>query len=300
MRVSILDDLVKRARPDKGLSATPDDDKRAGRTFEFADIVPHTDPVQGTDLLPELVETIGRYVVMGEEQRLAVALWVVFAHVFDIAEVAPKLLINSPLAECGKTRLMRVVRYLSPRPLIVSNATASSVFRVIEMHSPTLLLDEADTFIANNEELRGILDSGFDRDDAAVLRSVSGPDGEIVPRIFSTWTPQCIAGIGGLPSTIMRRCFVIELQRKRKDQPVAKLTRRTAAPLLALAQKVARWAADYRQAVAHTVPQIPEGMSDRLDEGWEVPLAVAEVIGGEWPERARRAALAISGHGCRR
>ena len=248
-------------------------------------------------MLAALTEAIGNYVIMTRRQRLGVALWVIFAHLFDIAETAPKLYLKSPVPECGKTRLMRVIRYLTPKALLVSNATASSVFRIIEMHCPALLLDEGDTFIADNEELRGILDSGFDRDDAAILRTVPGPDGNYESRIFSTWCPQVLAGIASLKPSIMRRCFVIELQRKKKSQPVAKLRKRTAGPLLDLAQRVARWAADNRDAVADAVPQIPAGMSDRLDEGWEVPLAIAEVIGGEWSEQARRAALAISGQG---
>ena len=49
------------------------------------------------------------------------------------------------------------------------------------------------------------------------------------------------------------------------------------------------------EKVAAAVPRIPAGMSDRLDESWEVPLAIAEVISDKWSEQARNAALAISG-----
>jgi hypothetical protein len=46
------------------------------------------------------------------------------------------------------------------RPLPTSNATVSTIFRVIEMARPTLLIDEADTFLRENDELRGIINSG--------------------------------------------------------------------------------------------------------------------------------------------
>lgn len=50
--------------------------------------------------------------------------------------------------------------------------TSSVVFRIIEERAPTLLIDEADTFLPDNNELRGILDSGHRRSNAFVLRNV--------------------------------------------------------------------------------------------------------------------------------
>src|SRR5205807_6503181 len=44
---------------------------------------------------------------------------------------------------------------------------------VIEELQPTLLIDEADTFLQGNDELRGILNSGYSRKTAFVLRASS-------------------------------------------------------------------------------------------------------------------------------
>src|SRR5262249_41490962 len=41
-------------------------------------------------------------------------------------------------------------------------------------------------------------------------------------------------------------------------------------------------------------PAMPEGLTDRPADCWEPLLAVADVAGGEWPERARRAALKLN------
>ena len=51
---------------------------------------------------------------------------------------------------------------------------------MIEDLSPTLLIDEVDTFLSSNDQLRGILNSGYTRKTAFVLRmgnqsSVSSP-----------------------------------------------------------------------------------------------------------------------------
>jgi putative DNA primase/helicase len=43
------------------------------------------------------------------------------------------------------------------------------------------------------------------------------------------------------------------------------------------------------------MPQAPEGLDDRAADVWEPLLAIAKCAGGEWPERARKAALTLSG-----
>ena len=59
------------------------------------------------------------------------------------------------------------------------------------------MIDEADSFLRDNEELRGVLNSGH-RKGGAVLRNV-GDDHE--PRSFSTYSACAIALIGQLPPT---------------------------------------------------------------------------------------------------
>ena len=91
------------------------------------------------------------------------ALWALHTHVFDCFNHSPRLAITSPEKGCGKTTALDVLRELVARPLPTSNVTVSAVFRTIEIANPTLLIDEADTFLKENEELRGILNSGTAR-----------------------------------------------------------------------------------------------------------------------------------------
>ena len=68
---------------------------------------------------------------------------------------------------------------------------------------PTLLIDEADSFAKDNEELRGILNSGHIKAAAHVIRNLKHK-----PRRFSTWAPKAIAMIGALadsPSAARRQ-----------------------------------------------------------------------------------------------
>jgi putative DNA primase/helicase len=89
-----------------------------------------------------------------------------------------------------------VFRFLRRGPL--GNFFIEAVFRAIEEKQPTLLIDEADTFLQGNDELRGILNSGYTRKTAFVVRV--GPEGKSTsPRPSDSVVPTPSARGG--PST---------------------------------------------------------------------------------------------------
>ena len=115
---------------------------------------------------------------------------------------------------------MNLIGELVPKPLMASNATSAVIFRAIEKFRPTLMLDEADTYLDQYPELIGVLNSGHNRRSASVLRTV-GDDHE--PRQFSTWAPKVIAGIRRFPDTIQDRSIVVWLRRKMPGEKVDRL-----------------------------------------------------------------------------
>jgi hypothetical protein len=163
---------------------------------------------------------------------------------------------------------------------------------MVDQYHPTLLMDEIDTFLNGSEEMRGVLNSGFDRESYVIIGTKVGDDW--VPRKFSAWCPQALAGIGELPDTIADRALCIELQRKPRRQKVKRLRRRDSGPLEELGQRCARWAADNIDDLADAEPAMPEALNDRASDAWELCIAIADRIGEEAGERARRAALKIS------
>ena len=107
---------------------------------------------------------LSRYLALPDGAAVAVALWVIHAHAFNSSPITPRLAIVSPEKRCGKTTLLRIIAALVPKPLAASNVTAAALFRTVETARPTLLIDEADTFLPDNQELRGVLNSGHGRD----------------------------------------------------------------------------------------------------------------------------------------
>ena len=291
VNVADLDGLVK-PKKERG-------DDLPGRALKYDEIEPWEEPVNGAGLLTELAGAIGSYVIMDAHQRDAVALWVVFAHAHDFFVCAALLIILSPTKRCGKTKLQETLARLTPRAQPTSGITAAALARVIEKDRPILFIDEFDT-ISNSsremgESLRGQLNSSFNRNSAHVLKSVSLPGGGWDVRLFSTWAPTCIAGIGQAPDTVMDRSVVIALKRKLVSQKLNRLRGRDGGELAILARKAARWVADNEHRLRHAEPPPLAALNDRAADVWEPLFAIAEAAGGDWPTRAREAAKKLAG-----
>jgi putative DNA primase/helicase len=280
LRVTLLDTIIAAKRGNGG------DAGKQGRRLEFTEPDPWPVPVDGAKLLSELAIGIRRYVVMRPHMADAVALWIVHTYLMDGFGISPRLAITSPEKQCGKTTLRDVLAHFVFRPMMTDNVSTPAVFRVIELQRPTLLIDESDTFLPENDELRGILNSGHRRD-GHVIRVV-GDDHE--PRKFNTFAACAIAAIGKLPGTIADRSIAVTLQRRRASEPIMPFRFDRIDHLNHAARRVMRWAGDKAERIWDADPKVPDGMINRAADNWRPLLAIADAAGGEWPTRARSAA----------
>ena len=284
IRTAALDSLVAAERDQFG------DGSKQGRALSLPEPEPWPEPVNGAELLGSLSAHIRQHVVMPDHAADTAALWVLHTYRLDCFGISPRLAITSPEKGCGKTTLLDVLSRLVMRPLFTANATASAIFRVVEMQQPALLIDEADTFLSENEELRGILNSGH-RQGGSVIRTV-GEDFE--PRAFSTYSACAIALIGKLPATLTDRSVPIDLRRRRPDEAIEAFRFDRTGPLDQLARQAARWAADNADHVRGADPDMPASVFNRAADNWRPLLAIADAAGGEWPARARRAVQSVA------
>ncbi len=281
LRVSVLDKEVQKMRQ---VSDEP-------HTDGFDDMQPWPDPVDGADVLDELLTTIKRFCVLPDHSDVLIATWILHAHAHDCSDISPLLCLTSPEKRCGKSTAASVIASLVPKPMPVINVSPSVVFRVIEAHKPTLIIDEGDTFLKDNEGMRGILNGGHNRRTAYVWRSV-GDDHE--PRRFKVWGPKVIAMIGHPPDTIVDRSISVRLCRKRPEDCVERFSARSGDALIPLARKAARWVADNRNVLAAADPVMPEDLNDRAQDNARPLCAIADASGGTWPTRVRRALVGLA------
>lgn len=283
IQVKTLDSVVKAARNEETEDGLP-----------FPEVEPYPDPIDPAQLLNAISCTIRRFIVLEPEQADAAALWVAFTWFISEVEVAPLAIINAPEKACGKSQMLDVLGRMVARPLPAANSSTAFLFRAVEKWTPTLLIDEADTFIRENAEIKGLINAGYTRANAYVGR-VAGDDHD--PKLFAVWGAKALAGIAlekHLPDATMSRAIVFGLRRKLPHESISRLRHAEAALFEGIASKLARFALDYSQQVRLAQPELPDALGDRAQDNWEPLLAIAGCAGPIWVQRATAAALKIS------
>ncbi len=282
MRAAVLDNVVKEARSGKSVDAAA----------MFSAVEPWPSPVDAATLLSELSEAFRRYAVLPKHADVALALWCVFTWFCEASHIAPLLVIRSPERGCGKSTVMNIVARLVHRSLILSGLSAAVLFRIADKYKPTVLIDEGDTFLNNeNAELHGVINSGYSKTAPYHWRCV-GDNHE--PKAFNVFSPKAIAFIGHTRDTLHDRAVEVELRRKLPHEKVARLRKADGGELNILARKLARLADDRMGDYSAMRPDMPESLPDRQADNWEPLLQVAMLAGDDWILRTKSAALALT------
>ena len=244
---------------------------------------------------------LSRYVVFQmPEQAQVLALWVAHCWTLDAFDYTPYPYIFSPEKQCGKTRLLDCLELLTPKPWRAILPSEAVLFRKIESDKPTLLLDEVDGIFGGNgkddrsEALRCLLNAGFE-EKAQVPRCVGqGTNQEV--KNFAVFCPKALAGIGKLPDTVRDRAVPIQLVRRARDENVERFRKREAERETSVIRSdLEAWskALGITAALRGARPSLPDALSDRQQDICEPLLAIADIAGGDWPERARAALVAL-------
>jgi hypothetical protein len=249
----------------------------------------------GHGLLDELSNEVARYVILpSANANTAIVLWVAATHGQTALTFAPRLPVVSPEKQCGKSRLMEVIEATCNRPLTTVNISPAALVRIInEEDPPTLLLDEADAIFTarddKSEILRGILNAGHRRGQKYIRWDIQADAPEECP----TFAMAAIAAIGDLPDTIMDRGPVVRMERRAPGEQVAPWRAKRDAPALNdLRDRLHDWIAGCLEKIEAATPDLP--VEDRAADNWEPLVAIADLAGGDWPQRARQAAAALT------
>ena len=227
-----------------------------------------------------------RPVVVGEELELGV--------MARALAVAPFVVVAADLSEVlsfeGEGEVVEELGELSGR-LVAEFVGYGEVGQVHSRSSATACsrCSVADTYLRDDDELRGVVNGSQRRSTAYVLRCV-GDDHE--PRQFVTWCPKAIAGIGAIPDTVldtapscygwndgprMSRWQVGATGTRARSRPCA-ASSRSGSPTTrrASSRDCRRWSSR-------------PGLHDRARDAWEALLAIGNVAGGELAGRGGRA-----------
>ena len=239
--------------------------------------------VEPNTLLRQTEEFIRRFVILPPRARLPIALWIVATHLYDVFESFPYLAIESPVKQCGKTRLTEVIELLVNKPRRAVNISEAALFRLVDKDAPTLILDEAEALAGKTdraESIRALLNAG-NRRGLEIPRCV-GSTHEV--RTFRVYCPKVLCGIGACPDTTRDRSIVIEMQRRQVGEEVERFINRRVQPeAVPLQERIFSFAQKNRNAieVAYAeikVEKLVPSLRDRDIEAWEPLFAILQVV----------------------
>lgn len=252
------------------------------------------------DLLLKKIEVfLSRFVAYPSEAALvAHVLWIAHTWLIDKWESTPRIAFLSPEPGSGKSRALEVTEPLVPRPVHAVNTTPAYLFRKVadENGKPTILYDEVDTVFGprakDNEDIRGMLNAGHRKGATAGRCVIRGKNVETEE--LEAYCAVALAGLDDLPDTIMTRSVVVRMRRRAPGEKVEPWRLRINGPEAnELADEICGWAASVAQLAVDAWPEMPDGVEDRDADVWEALLAVADLAGGSWPDRARASAVTL-------
>lgn len=253
------------------------------------------------DVLTEVTAFMARFMAMTPCQLDAIALWAAHSHAVDELDVVAYLFVTSAEKRCGKTMLLDLLEHLCLRGRSTANISPAALYRMVDQVKPTLLFDEVDNVFATKRgavdpaksDLVGLINAGFRRGRPAYR--MGGANMRTLEE-FDPFGPKALAGIGGcLPDTLEDRCIPIRLSRKHRGESKARHRLRIHEPeAVALGQRLGAAVASAATNLRDVWPDLPDELSDRAQDIWEPLLMVADRAGGDWPARARAAAIELS------
>jgi len=281
IRVSILDKAVNGQRQSIKQSSV------------IEELEPHNEPVILCKLLEEIKGVILRHAVLPVGTVTPLVLWIASTYSINQFSIFPKLVVYSPEKRCGKSTVLDLVDAFSNKALFSSNVTPAVIFRVIDKYQPTLIIDEADTFITSRQDdMVGIINSGHAKSRAKILRA-DGEDFE--PKSFSTWAPMAFGSINSLQGTIMDRSITIKLKRKLITEKTARLSHELKADHKQAREKLLRWTIDNKVAIKANQITPPSLGNDRAVDNWIPLFTIAKLAGEEWLSQCEESYKLLSG-----
>jgi len=267
---------------------------------EVSDIGQPVRPVAsraGDELLNDVETFLGRFVAYpSEATRIAHVLWIAHCWFMDEWDSTPRIAFLSPEPGSGKSRALEVTEPLVPRPVHAVNTTPAYLFRKVsdDAGPPTILYDEIDTVFGpkakDNEDVRGMLNAGHRKGATAGRCIIRGKNVETEE--LPAYCAVALAGLDDMPDTLMTRSVIVRMRRRAPNEHIEPWRLRiNGAEAEALRDDIEGWADEVRGLVKW--PEMPAGIEDRNADVWEALLAVADLAGGDWPERARRSAVTL-------
>jgi Protein of unknown function (DUF3631) len=246
----------------------------------------------------DLVETyLRRFVAYPSEHALvAHTLWIAHTHLMEEFDTTPRLAFMSAEPMSGKTRALEVSEHIVCDPIMGFSMSAAVTIRLVAERRRTVLFDEIDAVYGTvkrqeaNGELVSYMNAGYRRG-AKCHRCATGNGSKHEPIEYEAFAPLAVAGLRDLPDALATRAIVIRMRRRAPDEKVEPFRIKHHVPQ---AKPIKDALVDWCEGVSFKLPESPDmpaNVVDRASDIWEPLIAIADVAHGDWPTKARDAAV---------
>lgn len=243
----------------------------------------------GSALLDEVRAWLARHITVMKPTDLDVlTVWAAHTHLSRRLYSTPRLQVDSPVPESGKTTVLEHLERLCFRPVIASTISSPALLpRMLAVEPRTLLLDEVDRSLDPKKdgvgELLAILNSGY-KVGASRPTLVPVKEGGWEPKELPTFAPVVMAGNQpNLPDDTRTRIIRVLLLPDWSGRAEESDWETKETEAATLGARLARWATHVEDEVRPR-PEMPAGCTSRFREKWQPLARVAQAAGPRWLE----------------
>lgn len=206
-------------------------------------------------------------------------------------QFAPRCIIRADTAGAGKSLLGRLGELTCGNGNMVALPSYWGIVRGLSERNQTVIIDNYDTIRRGKTDILNLLLVGAYRHTATVMR---GKQGEEELDVFG---PMAVTAVGRKLRVdsdfepVNERAVIIDVEKKAEHVTIDEWDEADPNHLArarGIGGALAKWGQDVAPDYARLRPALP-GVHNRERDVWRPLVAVADLAGGEWPERARRA-----------
>ena len=167
-------------------------------------------------------------------------------------------------------------------------------------NAPTVLLDETEPLNGKNKSestqiLLAVLNAGHRK--GGTIPRCDGPEHKL--KHFHVYGPKLFAAIGRLPDTLLDRSIIVHMQRRTKDQKIARFRQRPATvEAKPIRDSVAHFAKDQHTEIERAYQQILQAdlefLNDRDADLWTPLFSLCSILAPERVADLRTCATVLS------
>ena len=286
--------------------------KKHAETLETADeeeghaghVEPHRDPQILREILDDNVRLFNRHLALPNGAAHVMALYAAISALYRTFMHALRLMFLSPEPDSGKSTAGDLLLACCQDGERTDSITPAALFRFIEQWGGVIFINETDWNGAKNDDMQGLLNSGFEKN-GRYHRTEQTGDGQWVVKKYQVFAPLIFAGTKALRSQINSRCIIIPMEPALPPPlgpDIFDITPKVLQEAAELASRYVRWAQDHLAEVEAAIQwasdardtrspddPVPMHLRNRSADKWRPLFIIAHLAGGPWPENILRA-----------